>query len=883
MTDKKSLNLVYLMEGTDLDALASAFGITLMEKGSKIVLPNGYSSSVRLALKNFEKEFEPITLKKSDIKDFAQENLKIDKLFITDSHDVEEAIENLTDLIDESTQIYIFDHHPIDEKDRFSKANYIIEKVGSATTIVVKKLIEKGIKLTPSQATILALGIYEDTGSFKYDITTPQDLRITAYLLEQGANLNEIKEILEKGISSNQLEIIKQLADNIQTLRLDGKNVIISTAYSRKYIPDISDKLGLIKPFQEVDAFFALITANGKTSIIARSKSKDIDVGEILSHFGGGGHHSAASAKVKGFTIWEIKNYLEALLFGTTFMKKKIEDVMYKGIKGFPLNTKLRDLKEYIKNFNFVPVVDKNEKFIGMASSKTISEALRLGQGNLTLNELTLEDVITFSPDMNVAEAERLMISSNQEYFPVLEKGKIVGFVSRWHLLKIIYGQHIISDEDSFISRERLKPRILRYEDKLRKHLPENLVNELKNIGKFAKELGYRVYLVGGIVRDIVMGRENLDIDIIVEGNAIKLVKEYAKEKNYKYGIYGEFLTAQLFLNDGTKIDFATARTELYSHPGAYPKVKRATLKEDLYRRDFTINTLAIELTDGDFGNLIDYFNALKDIREGMIRVLKQLSFIEDPIRIFRALRFAGRFNFKLGKTTEKLLKVAIDENILQHAPPKRVNQELNYIFNEQNVLEILALMNKYKVLEQIIPNFFNFKEREKLLNNLKHLLTTYEILFKYKPDRTLNYLLALLYHLPLDIAYKFLEKYQFYNKRRPFQLFYDVRNQFNQIPEKDSELYRLIKNIPKDLLIFISALNDKKDFPERVIGILQKLNNKSWLISGKDLIALGLKPSPLFSKIIENVLEKYLDNEIKNKVEALEYAKSILKQNYHI
>ena len=875
MIDKKDLDLVYLMEGTDLDALASAFGITLLEKGTKIVLPNGYSSSVRLALKNFENEFKPITIKKSDIKKFVKDNFRIDKLFITDSHDVEEAIENLEDLIDEDTTIYIFDHHPIDEGDKFPKANYIIEKTGSATTIVVKKLIEKGVKLNPPQSTILALGIYEDTGSFKYDITTPQDLRITAYLLENGANLNEIKEILEKGISSNQLAIIKQLADNIQTLRLDGKEVIISTAYSRKYIPDISDKLGLIKPFQEVDAFFALITANGKTSIIARSKSKDIDVGEILSYFGGGGHHSAASAKVKGFTIWEIKNYLETLLFGTTFMKIKIKDVMYRGIKAFSLDTKLKNLKGYIEKFNFIPVIDKNEKFIGIANSKTISEALRLGQENLTLNELILDDVITFSPNMNVAEAERLMISSNQEYFPVLEKGKVIGFVSRWHLLKIIYGQHIISEEDSFISRERIKPRILKYEDKLRKHLPESIVNELKNIGILARKIGYRVYLVGGIVRDIVMGRENLDIDIIVEGDAINLVKKYAKEKNYKYGVYGEFLTAQLFLKDGTKIDFATARTELYTQPGAYPKVKKATLKEDLYRRDFTINTLAIELTDGDFGNLIDYFNALKDIKEGMIRVLKQLSFIEDPIRIFRALRFAGRFNFKLGKTTERLLKVAVDENILQHAPTKRVNQELNYIFNEENVLEILALMDKYKVLKRIIPNFFSFKDKERLLNNLKHLLTTYEIIFKYKPDKTLNYLLALLYHLPLDIAYKFLERYQFYNKRRPFQLFYEVKNRFNNIPDKDSELYRLIKSIPKDLLIFISALNDKNDFPERVIGILQKLQNKSWLISGRDLIALGLKPSPLFSKIIEDVLEKYLDNEIKNKREALEYVKN--------
>jgi len=386
--------------------------------------------------------------------------------------------------------------------------------------------------------------------------------------------------------------------------------------------------------------------------------------------------------------------------------------------------------------------------------------------------------------------------------------------------------------------------------------------------------MGFNSFVVGGIVRDIVLGKKNLDVDIIVEGDAIELARRYAKEKSLPVHTFEEFMTAQITLETGEKIDLATARKETYTHPGAYPKVEKASIKEDLYRRDFTINTLAIDITEGRFGILVDYFNGLKDIKDRMIRVLHQLSFIEDPIRILRALRFAGRLGFKLGKPTEKLLKLAVDENMLELAPSGRVNLELSYSLKEDKVVDILLLMDRYRVLHSLIPEFYMDEKREELLSRLRDTIISFEMFFEIKIDRVSNYLLALLYHLPFELSYKFLEKYHFHKAVKFFEEYYEVKDLFKELPQKDSELYKKIKFIKKDVLAFISASSDI-ELSERIIRILKKEEERNLLLSGKDLKKLGIPPSSLYRKILDDVFKKYLDGEIKNKEEALKYVKT--------
>ncbi len=871
------MQVVFLEKGSDLDALSSAFGITLLYPDTKILIPQNLSETAKTALKRFDKLFKEKVIPREEISD-------LKKIFLVDNHNIEKPLKELEKYIKEKVQIEVFDHHQILEKDLDLlgniqtmyknievKINIHIRQVGSATTLVVQEIKEKNIPINEEEATILALGIYEDTGSFMYKITTPEDLQAAAFLLEKGADLNTIRDILETRISDKQLRVLEQLTENIHYIVSKNKKIAISTAYCLEYIPDISSVLSMIKAFEEVDAFFVIINTKGKITVIGRSKTEDINVGRILMNLGGGGHPFAASATVKGLATAEVKEILENLIMTNLYKDSKVLEIMDKNIPIYEEDRYITEIKELEKPAVFV--VDKEKNFQGIVLTKVLKEAQKHKVKQVKLSDLVINDIYTFSPETTLGEAEQIIITSSQEIFPVIDRKKPVGMVTKNQVIMVLHGQPFFSEKDIFISRERVKPKYLNFKNKLERFFPKELIHELKNIGKLANELGFRAYIVGGVVRDIVLGKKNLDIDIIVEGDAPFLAKEYAKRNHLKVHTFEEFMTAQITLKNGLKIDFATARKETYDYPGAYPKVEKATLKEDLYRRDFTINTLAIEITEGNFGILIDYFNGLRDIKDKVIRILHQLSFVEDPIRILRALRFAGRLGFRLGKHTERLLKLAVEEELLKVAPTGRINLEFTYTFNEEKSLDIIYLMNRYKVLHQLIPEFYFDEKRETLLNRLRDTIITFEMFFQMKVDKVSNYLLALMYHLPFDVSFLFLQRYHFQQSVKFFEEFFNKRTIFRHIPEKNSQLYNLIKNIKKDLLVFFCSYLDIET-AERIIQVLKKEEEKKLLITGKDLKELGLKPSPLFKEIIEDVFTKFLDEEIKSKEEALEYIK---------
>jgi len=859
------LQVIFISEGADLDALSTAFGITLIDPEAKILLPGAVSSSVKLALKRFENYMKDKIIHMNDLK-------MINTLYLADTNNYRTALKKLSDFVNQNTKLIIYDHHPVRSQLPQNVEKHI-KKTGSASTIVVYQIKKQKIQISPDEATILILGIYEDTGSFTYNTTTEKDLRAAAYLLSKGADLETVKNIIEERIDQQQILIIHQLVENLQYFFLKERKIIFSFAYSDRYIPDISGFLHMIKPLQEADAYFVMINEKGKTSIIARSKRKDIDVGKIMSYLGGGGHFAAASATVKGLTIQEIKNYIESVLLSEAYKKKVISEFMSRDIVTVDKNTQIQEIKDILDKAPVIFVVDKRGKFVGIVLAKVLKESLRHGIKDVKVENFIIDSVITFEPSTRLSEAEKTITASSQDYFPVLENGKPVGVINRTYIIKILHGQVFDSEKDIFISRERIKPKFLNYEKSLKKYLPDHILAHLEEIGKLSKKLGYNTYLVGGIVRDIVMSKKSLDIDLIVEGDAIKLSIEYAKLKDIPVHTFEEFMTAQLTLETGEKIDLATARKETYTHPGAYPKVEKATIKEDLYRRDFTINTLAIEITEGRFGILIDFFNGLKDIKDRMIRILHQLSFIEDPIRILRALRFAGRLGFKLGKPTERLLKLAVDEEMLSVAPAGRINIELNYSLNEEKVIDILMLMNRYRVLHSLIPDFYMDEKREEILNRLRDTIISFEMFFGIKIDRVSNYLLALMYHLPYDLSYKILQKYHFLKTTKFFEEYLEVKDIFQKVPQKDSQLYKKIKFIKKDILVYICASSDI-ELSERIIRILKKEEERKLLLSGKDLKELGIPPSPVYKKILDDVFKKYLDGEIKTKKEALNYVR---------
>jgi tRNA nucleotidyltransferase (CCA-adding enzyme) len=223
----------------------------------------------------------------------------------------------------------------------------------------------------------------------------------------------------------------------------------------------------------------------------------------------------------------------------------------------------------------------------------------------------------------------------------------------------------------------------------------------IASVGQLAEAHGMSAYLVGGPVRDLMLGRKGIDLDIVIEGNGMKVAEAFAKAHHGKVITYPAFKTATVTLADGQTVDFATARTEKYPKPGVFPVVTPSTIKNDLFRRDFTINAMAIGVNPSMKGKLVDFFGGKKDLKAKRIRILHDKSFVDDPTRIFRAVRFAERLGFAIERKTLVLLKGAIKQGALTTVKGNRINKEMVKINTEKNKARMISQLKVLGALQE--------------------------------------------------------------------------------------------------------------------------------------------------------------------------------------
>lgn len=238
----------------------------------------------------------------------------------------------------------------------------------------------------------------------------------------------------------------------------------------------------------------------------------------------------------------------------------------------------------------------------------------------------------------------------------------------------------------------------------LKRRLSSKVFNIIRKIGNIAEDNAFSVYIVGGIVRDMLLGVENLDLDIVVEGSALNFVEILKDRIDLDVVTHQRFGTATITLPRGFKIDIASARKEHYSSCAALPTVTLASIKEDLFRRDFTINALAVKVNRTNFGELLDLFDGQKDLRNGKIRVLHDRSFIDDPTRILRAIRFEQRYNFSIEPKTFKLMRRALTLGLLNRLTRFRLGRELILLLKEKRTLKATLRFDQLCGLELIHP-----------------------------------------------------------------------------------------------------------------------------------------------------------------------------------
>ncbi|MCX7927996.1 MAG: CCA tRNA nucleotidyltransferase [Candidatus Omnitrophica bacterium] len=409
--------------------------------------------------------------------------------------------------------------------------------------------------------------------------------------------------------------------------------------------------------------------------------------------------------------------------------------------------------------------------------------------------------------------------------------------------------------------------------------LPSETLSLIETCRTIAAKMKVRAYLVGGFVRDLIMGCPNLDLDITVEGDGIDFAQNVAEKLNAHVLVHRRFGTATISIGHHHKIDIASARKEIYPKPASLPEVSSGTLKDDLYRRDFTINTMAISINSDDFGRLIDLFGGQQDLKKNYIRILHPASFIDDPTRILRAIRFEQRYQFHLEPHTYRCLEEAVKKGMLEIVQPHRLRDELILILKEKQPPKYIHRIHRLCGLKFIHPHLKFTRHIQRLLFSAGESLEWFDKNFpKHRTiERWLVYLLCLVDSLTLEEATLLGKRFAFRSSETNKILSYlanrnQVLRRLSCVTIRPSTVYQLLQPLADEVILALLANRKDKNLLHHIELFFRHYNKVSLSIKGKDLHQMGFTPGPQYQHILRSVLHAKLDGIVKNHKEEREF-----------
>ncbi len=690
-------HLILTHEQADFDAVAALLAARLLEPQAQAILPHRLNRNVRAFLNLYG---EDVPLEEAE----ALGKTPVEKVTLVDAQTLPSVRG-----VGPQTRVHVIDHHPLHRPLPEAWTSDLTD-LGATTTLLVEALRERNGGLRVPAATLLLLGVYEDTGSLTYAGTTPRDVQAAAWLLEQGASLEVAADFLNHPLSREQQALYERLLEAAQMHEIQGLRVVVSTAEAPSDVEEISTLAHKLRDLFDPEALFILVDLHSHVQLVARSTTDQIDVAEVAAHFGGGGHSRAAAALVRGKAMADIAAELMHVLPEHVLPSSRVESIYSPGPQVLSPSTTIPEAAERMQRYGYegFPVV-RDGQVVGLLTRRAVDRALAHGMKRATVESIMESGSHSVRPEDSIVHLQRLMVEHGWGQVPVVspDDGHVIGIVTRTDLLKALVPQpaaarHILGET-------------------LRQALPRPQLALVQAIAVVADESHVPVYLVGGVVRDLLLGLIPADLDLVVEGDAIALAQAAAERYGGRVRGHDRFGTAKWLLGERRaamaaalnltaeetarlpeSFDLVSARAEFYARPTALPEVERGSLKLDLHRRDFTINTLAVSLNAERFGVLYDYWGGLRDLEEKRIRVMHSISFVDDPTRILRAIRLEQRLGFILERRTRELIDQALP--LLGRVSGDRLRHELEAIFDEKDPGKSLARLEELGVLAVIDP-----------------------------------------------------------------------------------------------------------------------------------------------------------------------------------
>lgn len=873
------MQLIMTHENADFDAIASLLAAHRLYPQAIPLLPRRVNRNVEQFLTLYWDALPFI--RPSD-----WHKRKISEVLLVDTH----ALNSVRGVV-KRPSVHVIDHHT--DYQPHERWHYQVEAVGATVTLLVEQLQSAGLALSAEETTLLLLGIYEDTGALTYDTTTPRDLSAAAWLLGQGAVLAVARRFLNLPLTEKQFALYDQLFTAVTWHDVYGQSVAITAATApHDFDEEISGIAHRLRESLTPVALFMLVQLQRDVQVVARSASDKVDVGVVAKALGGGGHSRAAAARVSGKSLAAVIADILHVLPQAVTPLAQVAELMSYGLQTLRPSVTVAEAAEVIRRFGYegYPVLDPDSKqVVGLLTRRAVDRALSHNMSNLPISRIMKTGTVTVRPSDSIDHLQKVMLSEGWGQIPVLAEGDQVangvpiGIVTRTDLLNYLF-------------KPGPRPAEPDMRQMLMEKLPPPLWALVQAAGEVAAELGQPLYFVGGIVRDLLLGQLPTDLDMVVEGDAIRLARQLQQTVGGEVHAHGRFGTAKWTLDTAvwqtvldketltpsprrphrphlltpssslpSSIDFVTARTEFYREPSALPEVTHGSIKLDLHRRDFTINTLAVRLDGAFLGQLLDFYGGQRDLAQGIIRVLHSLSFVDDPTRILRAVRLEQRLGFHIEARTAELITNALP--LLERVSGSRIRHEFELAFRENNPAPVMQRLAEMDVLAHLHPAATWSEANAAAFARLRPLLTD-PLWRDFQEDETPAFLYFALWVTPLSEPAQ-TELVERLRVRKMTRLDVVACTQawaaLTDLPPdaRPSQVEKVLRPYHPRVLLVVRALLDEA----RLVALLEQYV-REWrgiktAVTGNDLRALGLKPGPRFGAILDELLAARLDGRV--------------------
>jgi tRNA nucleotidyltransferase (CCA-adding enzyme) len=763
---------------------------------------------------------------------------------------------------DPDVETVVFDHHAGELPDWVKPENAVVSQDGALTTTLVGVLAEREIGVTPLEATAFALGIHEDTGSLTYPTATQRDADALAWCLRHGARQDLLARFLHTPLTDEERELLAALMAAVRTERVAGVDVLVASVTWPRHVDGVSNLAHKIVDLTDCRALVLLVEMDERVFAVTRSRTPEIDAAAIAASLGGGGHREAASAIFRG-SLDEAEEALREGLAAAAREPVRAEQVMSRPARSVgPDESVARAMVVCQRHAQSGILLVEDGRLVGAVGREDLDKAIAHGLSHAPVKGIMSSRVVSVAAEAPLGEVQDALAGSTDGRVAVLEDDRLVGVVTRSDVLRALGEQPAAEAE-----------------------VEASLAAELAGLGALqgafeaisaVSEPYDGVYLVGGTVRDILLGEPNFDVDVAVEGDAIELARSLGDALDGRVRAHRKFGTAVVLYGEDDRVDVVTARTEFYDAPAALPSVEHATIREDLFRRDFTINAMAVSLKGDDFGRLVDPFSGRRDLEAKTIRILHNLSFIDDPTRIFRAIRYESRYGFRMDDHTQRLARGTIEMGLVGDLSSARLRDELVALLEEGDAGASILRLAELGAGAAIHPHLAADDEAVELLGRMRGLNEHYGTAI---PAWRLAFA-VLARRMPPDEVYGWLRRLKV--QRRDLERVAAAVTVGPRILERlgagsaePADVVAAADPYAPDAPLFAMALEERPELDD----YFRRLRNVQLEVSGSDLAELGLGESPEVGEILAELRRRKLNGLLDGRESELAAARELIAQ----